>query len=122
MKGTIIMFSYDDIQKFNETEVMHTCKIWSKIFFKKFKSEVQNQLSQIKSNEKEGIPHQQFILARESYGGYLSMALIQKRGSNILELLLLCPFIHPGNRQGDVPPLTVIEKDNKLLEGLSLLI
>jgi pimeloyl-ACP methyl ester carboxylesterase len=67
----------------------------------------------------EVIPNQQFILAGESYGGYLSRALIQKRSKNILGLLLLCPLIYPGNRQGDVPPLKVIEKDNNLLGGLS---
>lgn len=67
----------------------------------------------------EVIPNQQFILAGESYGGYLSRALIQKRSKNILGVLLLCPLIYPGSRQGDVPPLTVIEKDNDLLDGLS---
>ncbi|OPJ59640.1 hypothetical protein [Clostridium oryzae] len=65
------------------------------------------------------IPNQKFILAGESYGGYLSRALIQKRSKDILGLFLLCPLIYPGDRQGDVPPLTVIEKDNNLLEGLS---
>lgn len=65
------------------------------------------------------IPNQKFILAGESYGGYLSRALIQKRSKQILGVLLLCPLIYPGYRQGDVPPLTVIEKDSEFLDRLS---
>lgn len=64
------------------------------------------------------IPNQKFILAGESYGGYLSRAVIQKRSKQILGLLLLCPLVYPGYRKGEVPPLRVIEKDSEFLESI----
>ncbi len=66
------------------------------------------------------ISDQKFLLAGESYGGYLSRALIQKRSKQILGLMLLCPLVYPGFRQGDVPPLTVIEKDSEFLKNISV--
>lgn len=65
------------------------------------------------------LPDQPFILVGESYGGYLSRALLQRRSNQVLGLFLLCPLIYPGYRAGDVPPLTVLEKDNLFLESLS---
>ena len=64
------------------------------------------------------IPTQKFVLTGESYGGYLSRALIQKRSWQILGLLLLCPLVYPGYRQGDIPPLQVIERDHVFMESL----
>ena len=64
------------------------------------------------------IPNQRFILAGESYGGYLSRGLIQKRSEHILGVLLLCPAVYPGYRKGNVPPLQVIERDNKFMESI----
>lgn len=65
------------------------------------------------------IPEQKFILVGESYGGYLARALVQKRSNLILGLLLICPLVYPGYRKGEVPEMTVLEKDMSLLESLS---
>ncbi|GGH10256.1 alpha/beta fold hydrolase [Paenibacillus segetis] len=65
------------------------------------------------------IPDQQFLLVGESYGGYLARALIKERSPQILGLLLICPLIYPGHRQGQVEPLTVMEKDELFLESLN---
>ncbi|HEX9059693.1 MAG TPA: alpha/beta hydrolase, partial [Clostridia bacterium] len=65
------------------------------------------------------IPEQEFILVGESYGGYLARALLQKRSGQILGLSLICPLVYPGYRQGEVPAMTVLEKDKSFLESLS---
>lgn len=67
----------------------------------------------------EVIPNQPFLLAGESYGGYLARALVQKRSEQLLGLLLICPLVIPGYREGNVPPMTVLEKDNEFLESLN---
>jgi pimeloyl-ACP methyl ester carboxylesterase len=71
------------------------------------------------------IPGRDFILAGQSYGGYLARGLLKKRFSRILGLLLLCPTTAPwtvteaGFDKGDVPALTVLERDDSFLAGLS---
>ncbi|MFZ5987847.1 MAG: alpha/beta fold hydrolase [Bacillota bacterium] len=65
------------------------------------------------------IPEQKFILVGESYGGYLARALVQKKSSMILGLLLICPLVYPGYRKGEVPAMTVLEKEMSLLESLN---
>ncbi|NLB32676.1 MAG: alpha/beta hydrolase [Tissierellia bacterium] len=64
------------------------------------------------------IPNQNYILAGNSYGAYLNRALIRKRSSHILGVLLLCPLVYPGYRQGDVPSHHVIERDNRFMERI----
>lgn len=64
------------------------------------------------------IPNQRFILAGESYGGYLSRGLIQKRSEHILGALFLCPLVNPGYRQGNVSTLQVIERDSEFMESI----
>lgn len=65
------------------------------------------------------IPEQKFILVGESYGGYLARALLQRKSHQVLGLLLICPLMYPGYRQGNVPKLKVIEQDSSFLESLS---
>lgn len=65
------------------------------------------------------IPDQKFLLVGESYGGYLARALVQKKSELILGLLLICPLVYPGYRKGEVPKMTVIEKDEPFLRSLS---
>lgn len=65
------------------------------------------------------IPDQEFILVGESYGGYLARALVQKKHDLIKGVLLICPLVYPGYRKGEVPMMTVLEKDVTLLESLS---
>lgn len=64
------------------------------------------------------IPEQKFILVGESYGGYLARALVQRKSTQILGLLLICPLMYPGYRKGNVPKLRVLEKDSLFLESL----
>jgi pimeloyl-ACP methyl ester carboxylesterase len=71
------------------------------------------------------IPDKNFVLAGQSYGGYLARGLLNKRFSRILGLLLLCPSTAPWTvtngkiDKGDVPVLSVLEKDETFLAGLS---
>ena len=67
----------------------------------------------------EVISDRQFILVGESYGGYLARALLQRKSKQILGLLLICPLMYPGYRQGNIPKLKVLEKDNIFIESLS---
>lgn len=71
------------------------------------------------------IPGENYLLAGESYGGYLSRGLINKYSSKINGLLLICPLTRPyiptenGMDKGNVPDLTVLEKDETFLKKLN---
>lgn len=65
------------------------------------------------------LPNYPFVLAGESYGGYLARAMIQSRGEQILGLMLLCPAVYPGYRKGNVVPHTVLVRDEAFLNTLS---
>src|SRR5665647_99550 len=65
------------------------------------------------------IPGQKFLLAGESYGGLLSRGLLRKRSIDILGLLLICPSVTPDQSKRNVPPFTVMTKDNEFLFRLS---
>jgi pimeloyl-ACP methyl ester carboxylesterase len=71
------------------------------------------------------IPGERFLLAGESYGGYLARGMVNQRPAMIDGLLLICPLARPyiktadGFDKGDVPGLKVLEQDRALLAGLS---
>jgi len=71
------------------------------------------------------IPNQHFVVAGESYGGYLARGLINRRSAMIDGLLLICPLKAPyvitadGVWKGDVPEFRVLEQDQSLLQSLS---
>jgi len=71
------------------------------------------------------IPGERFLLAGESYGGYLARGMVNQRPAMIDGLLLICPLVKPyiktadGFDKGDVPGLKVLEQDRALLAGLS---
>ena len=65
------------------------------------------------------IPGQHFLVAGESYGGYLARGVIHERRSLVDGLLLLCPSIFPKPEQKTVPPLQILEKDDTFLNSLS---
>jgi pimeloyl-ACP methyl ester carboxylesterase len=65
------------------------------------------------------IPGQRFLLMGESYGGYLARGMVKQSASRIAGLILLCPLMIPGNRQGNVEPLRVMERDEAFLGTLS---
>lgn len=59
------------------------------------------------------------IVAGESYGGLLARGFIKAAPELTLGLILLCPCVIPGCRQGRVEPLTVMERDEEFLKTLS---
>jgi pimeloyl-ACP methyl ester carboxylesterase len=64
------------------------------------------------------IPNENFLLAGESYGGYLSRGIIYKIANRVDGLLLLCPAIIPDIKKRNVPQHVVLKRDNKLLSQL----
>lgn len=62
---------------------------------------------------------ERFILAGESYGGYIARGFVNKYPDMVCGLILLCPLVYPGTRQGRVEPLTVMQRDDEFLHTLS---
>jgi pimeloyl-ACP methyl ester carboxylesterase len=60
-----------------------------------------------------------YLLAGESYGGYLARGLAVRQGSRIDGLFLLCPLFLPGWRRGKVAPRVVLERDEAFLATLT---
>ncbi len=60
------------------------------------------------------IPNRHFVLAGESYGGYLARGIISKRHSDVKGLLLICPATSDRKR----PRFQVLEQDDALLSSL----
>jgi len=65
------------------------------------------------------LPNQHFVLAGESYGGYLARGVIKAREPLVDGLLLICPTAIQETRLDNVPALQVIEKDEVFLNSLS---
>lgn len=65
------------------------------------------------------IPGQSFLLAGESYGGYLSRGVVYHKREQIDGLLLLCPVIIAEHSKRALPPKTVLYRDSALISKLS---
>ncbi|OCN01952.1 2-hydroxy-6-oxo-6-phenylhexa-2,4-dienoate hydrolase [Clostridium sp. W14A] len=65
------------------------------------------------------IPNQNFLLAGQSYGGYLARGIIHKMKNQVDGLLLICPVVIAENTQRDCPEDTVAYRDEKFLSSLS---
>lgn len=65
------------------------------------------------------IPSENFLIAGESYGGYLSRGILYKVPEKIDGVLLICPVILADNRKRSVPKHTVLVKNNKLLDEIT---
>ncbi|KLU61545.1 2-hydroxy-6-oxo-6-(2'-aminophenyl)hexa-2,4-dienoic acid hydrolase [Peptococcaceae bacterium CEB3] len=65
------------------------------------------------------IPNERFLVAGESYGGYLARGIIKKRPLMVQGLLLICPVIEPQREKRTVPPHQVLERDPELIASLS---
>ncbi|MCH3965398.1 MAG: alpha/beta hydrolase [Clostridium sp.] len=65
------------------------------------------------------IPDENFLLAGESYGGYLSRGIIYKMFEKVDGLLLICPVIIPDFKKRDLPEHVILVKDRKLLSQLN---
>lgn len=64
------------------------------------------------------IPHENFLLAGESYGGYMVRGIVHRMADRVDGLLLLCPAIIMDTLKRDVPPHVVLERDDELLSLL----
>lgn len=64
------------------------------------------------------IPNESFLLAGESYGGFLSIGVLYKMADRVDGLLLICPALILNHEKRNVPQLTVLRKDDKLLSEI----
>jgi pimeloyl-ACP methyl ester carboxylesterase len=60
-----------------------------------------------------------FLLAGESYGGYLSRGVLQRKFDQVAGMALICPVIVADRSQRALPPRKVIVEDPSLLASLS---
>jgi pimeloyl-ACP methyl ester carboxylesterase len=65
------------------------------------------------------LPDQNFLLAGESYGGYLARGIVHKWAHRVDGLMLLCPCIIADQAKRNRPPHMVIKYDEQLLRTLS---
>lgn len=65
------------------------------------------------------IPNENFLIAGQSYGGYLSRGVIHKMANRLDGVLLICPAIIADYNKRSVPDHVVLVKDNELLSNLT---
>lgn len=66
------------------------------------------------------LPEKPFLIAGESYGGYLARGVIEKRRSQVKGALFLCPMVVPEKEKRDLPPRTLLMEDKHLWDKLTL--
>jgi pimeloyl-ACP methyl ester carboxylesterase len=64
------------------------------------------------------LPHQDFLVVGESYGGYLARGLVFKKGEFVDGLLLICPLIVPNQDERSLPARKIIVEDRRLISEL----
>ncbi len=64
------------------------------------------------------IPNENFLIAGESYGGYLARGVIYKIGSRVDGVLLICPGIILDEEKRNIPPHIILKRDDKLLSQI----
>jgi pimeloyl-ACP methyl ester carboxylesterase len=64
------------------------------------------------------IPNENFLLAGQSYGGYLSRGIIYKIANRVDGLLLLCTAIIADFKKRDIPPHIILKRDDDVLSQL----
>ncbi|WP_049891960.1 alpha/beta fold hydrolase, partial [Listeria seeligeri] len=65
------------------------------------------------------IPGEPFILAGESYGGYLARGIAAKCPDRVLGVLLICPVIYPEKEKRTLPEQKVMYQDEAFVNSLS---
>lgn len=65
------------------------------------------------------IPNENYLLAGQSYGGYLSRGIIHKMANRVDGILLICPLIIPDFKKRNVAEHVVLIKDNEFLSKLT---
>lgn len=66
----------------------------------------------------EVVPDQSFVIAGESYGGYLARAVAQRKPDLVDGLLLICPMIIADKEKRKLPKPTVLHQDLQFLSTL----
>jgi len=64
------------------------------------------------------LPTQSFLVAGESYGGYLARGLVYKRWASVDGLLLICPLILAAQEDRSLPARKIIVEDEGLISEL----
>lgn len=65
------------------------------------------------------IPGENFLLAGESYGGYLARGILFKMMERVEGVLLICPAIIADRKRRNISEHTIIVKDKNLLSRLT---
>jgi pimeloyl-ACP methyl ester carboxylesterase len=65
------------------------------------------------------LPNSHFVIAGESYGGYLARGILHERAEWIDGVLLLCPAIEINGRERDLPESVTLVHDPDLLNSLT---
>jgi pimeloyl-ACP methyl ester carboxylesterase len=65
------------------------------------------------------VPEGDFLVAGESYGGYLARGMVYKMSERLGGALLICPVMVGERSRRHLPPRTVFVRDEKLLAGIS---
>lgn len=61
---------------------------------------------------------QSFLLVGESYGGYLSRGVLQRKFEQVAGMAFICPVVLGERSQRDRPPRTVLVEDASLMASL----
>jgi pimeloyl-ACP methyl ester carboxylesterase len=65
------------------------------------------------------IPNQSYLIAGESYGGYLTRGIIKKQKEQILGAAFICPMVLPNKEDRTLPEQTIVYSDNEFLSKLT---
>lgn len=65
------------------------------------------------------IPGQRFLIAGESYGGYLARGVARQKADLVDGIALICPMIIAEKRDRDLPEHMVFKKDEPFLASLT---
>jgi pimeloyl-ACP methyl ester carboxylesterase len=65
------------------------------------------------------IPDDQFLVAGESYGGYLARGLVRSIPERIKGVLLICPVVIADRNRRDLPPRRVFVRDESFLATIA---
>ncbi|WP_342565419.1 alpha/beta hydrolase [Paenibacillus sp. FSL R7-0345] len=65
------------------------------------------------------VPNQDYLIAGESYGGYITRGVINKHKDRIGGAALICPMIIPEHKRRVVPGHLVVHYDREFLDTLS---
>ena len=64
------------------------------------------------------IPGEKFLVAGESYGGYLARGLVYKEPQRLDGVLLICPVVIAEKSKRELPPKKVFVRDEQMLAGI----